>query len=140
MPPQDFAFWVKSLWGQLHSLLPAVIYYHTYFLLIIISHVGGSNEVNTGPMKHWLPASLTTPTLFKSQNIALGGRNLVRVRNIVQIYSSGGTRPPKLHNLLQFSPSFHPLHFMGLPPRVPQGSAIHVFLVLHELFLLIIFT
>ena len=38
----------------LAAYLPAVIYYHTHFLLTIIIHVGGSNWVNTGPMKHWL--------------------------------------------------------------------------------------
>ena len=134
MPPRDFSFWAKSLRGQLHSLLPAVIYYHTYFLLTIISHVGGSNEVNTGPMKHWLPASLTTPTLFKSQkilcdDIALGS-------NLLQCWN-----PPS--QATQFTPilSLLPsLTFYGPSPRAPRGSAIHVFLVLDELFLLIIFT
>ena len=39
--------------------------------------------------------------------------------------------PPKLHNLLRFSPPFHPWHFVRLPPPLwaSQVSAIHVFLV-----------
>ena len=42
-------------WHGLAAYLPAVIHYHTHFLLTIIIHVGGSNWVNTEPMKHWLP-------------------------------------------------------------------------------------
>ena len=45
-----------------------------------------------------------------------------------------GTRPPKLHNLLQISPSSIP-DILCLPPpplphRASPGSAIHVFLVI----------
>ena len=46
------------------------------------------------------------------------------------IRASVETRLPKLHNLLQFSPPFHPWHFIGVHPQALRGSAIHVFLVL----------
>ena len=42
-------------WHGLAAYSPAVIHYHTHFLLTIITHVGGSNGVTTGPMKHRLP-------------------------------------------------------------------------------------
>ena len=45
------------------------------------------------------------------------------------IRASVETRPPKLHNLLQFSFPSHPWHFMDLLPR-SRGSVIHVFLVI----------
>ena len=38
------------------------------FSFTIITHVGGSNGVSTGPMKHWLPFLINTNP-FKSQKI-----------------------------------------------------------------------
>ena len=101
---------------QLFSITPI-------FFWLFITHVGGSNGVNTGPMKHWL-TFLKTPTPFNPR------KSLLTTKHGVQIYSnkkvikyishssiraSIETRPPKLHNLLRFSPRFHPWHFMGLP-------------------------
>ena len=48
------------------------------------------------------------------------------------IRASVETSSPKLHSLLQFSPPFHPWHFMDLP-RASRVSAIHVFLVICKL-------
>ena len=42
-------------WHGLAAYSPAVIHYNIHFLFTIITHVGGSNGVNTGAMKHWLP-------------------------------------------------------------------------------------
>jgi len=36
------------------------------------------------------------------------------------IKASVETHPPKLYNLLQFSLSFYPWHFMGLPAKLCQ--------------------
>ena len=33
----------------------AVIHHNNHFLFTIITHVGGSNGVNTGPEQHWVP-------------------------------------------------------------------------------------
>ena len=46
------------------------------------------------------------------------------------IRASVQTRPPKLPNLLQFSPTSIPdILWASPPPRASRGSAIHVFLV-----------
>ena len=50
----------------------------------------------------------------------------------LKIRASVETSPPKLHNLLQFSPPFHPWHFVDLP-RASRVSAIQVFLVFCKL-------
>ena len=45
------------------------------------------------------------------------------------IIASLETRPPKLHNLLQFSPpSIHDILRASPPPRASRGSAINVFI------------
>ena len=54
----------------------AVIHYHDHFFLTIITHVGGPNGVNMGPMQHWLLHSLTKATPFKSQKILFKTRAL----------------------------------------------------------------
>ena len=112
---------------------------HPFFLYIytIITHVGGSNGVITETMKHYIYPSLTTPTPFKSQKI------LSKTEHWAQIYfnqketkyishsnirASVETRPPKLHNLLQFSPASIP-DILWTSPRASRVSAIHVFLV-----------
>ena len=47
------------------------------------------------------------------------------------IIASLETRPPKLHNLLQFSPPSIPdILWASTPPWASRGSAIHVFLVI----------
>ena len=66
--------WVSFYKANAAAYLPAVIHYHTHFLLTIITHVGGSNGVNTGPMKHWLPFLNNTP--FKSRKILFNARGL----------------------------------------------------------------
>ena len=66
--------WVSFYKANATAYLPAVIHYHTHFLLTIITHVGGSNGVNTGPMKHWPPFLNNTP--FKSRKILFNARGL----------------------------------------------------------------
>ena len=109
-----------------YSLFCAVIHHHhTHFLLTIITHVGESDGVNMGPKKHCLPFLNNTSSPWSLR------KSFLMTEHWVQIYSnqkeikyiwhskiraSVETRPPKLHNLLQFSPPFHPWHFMALPP------------------------
>ena len=50
------------------------------------------------------------------------------------IRASVQTRPPKLPNLLQLSPTSIPDILWASPPRASRGSAIHVFLVYPRLF------
>ena len=66
--------WVSFYKANATAYLPAVIHYHTHFLLTIITHVGGSNGVKTGPMKHWPPFLNNTP--FKSRKILFNARGL----------------------------------------------------------------
>ena len=78
-----------------------------------------------------LATLLTTPTPFKSQKILFKTEHWVQIysnRNKINYISHSNiraiveTRPHKLHNLLQFSPPFHPWHFIDtrtpLPPEL----------------------
>ena len=69
--------------------------------------------------------SLTTSTPFKSQKILCKTEHWIQIHfnqnEIKQTQHSNSranvkTRTPRLHNLLQFSPHFHPWHFMDFPP------------------------
>ena len=111
--------WVSCIFAWIYSLSHP-------FSLTIITHVGGSNGVNTEPMKHWLPFLNNTNPLLNPR------KSFLITEHWVQIYSNQKeinyispfiiragvkTRPLKLHNLLQFSPPFHPWHVMPSPPR-----------------------
>ena len=85
--------------------------------------------------------SLTTPTPFKSQNILFNDRalssNLLQPKGDYKDISHSNIRasvkncPPKLHNLLRFSPPFIPDILWASPtPQASRVSAIHVFLVI----------
>ena len=85
--------------------------------------------------------SLTTPTPFKSQKIFFHKEHWVeiysnqRAINYVSpsnIRASVETRPPKLYNLLHFSPPSIP-DILWASPRASRGSALHVFLVKFDL-------
>ena len=84
--------------------------------------------------------SLTTTTPFKSQKIlfhdrAMGSNNQKEIKYISHsnIRASVETRPPKLHNLLWFSPfpppPSIPDNLWTSPIRASRVSAVHVFLV-----------
>ena len=80
--------------------------------------------------------SLTTPTPFKSQKIlfhdrAMGSNNQKEIKYVSHsnIRASVETRPPKLHNLLWFSPPPHPSipdNLWTSPIRASRVSAVHV--------------
>ena len=95
--------------------------------------------MNTEPMKH-------LATLPEQHQPHLNPRNSFLIKeDWVEIYcnqktinyispsnltASVETRPPKLPNLLQFSPpSILDILWASPPPRASRGSAIHVFLV-----------
>ena len=83
--------------------------------------------------------SLTTPTSFKSHKLLFNKRGLgwiysnQKTINYIppsNLRASVETRPPKLPNLLQFSPpSILDILWASPHPRASRGSAIHVFLV-----------
>ena len=80
----------------------------------IITHVGGTNGVNTGHGRPWnigYPA-LTTATPFKSQKILFNARALASHLPIIE-----PALKPALHSYAIYSNSlpFHPWHFMGIP-------------------------
>ena len=57
-----YYYTLLKIWHGSAAYLPAVIHYYTHFLLTIITHVEGSNGVNTGLTKHWLPFLNNTRT------------------------------------------------------------------------------
>ena len=95
--------------------------------------------MSTEPMKHWV-------LFLNNTNLHLNHRNSFSIKeHWVEIYShqkainyispsnikaSVETRPPKLPNLLQFSPPsiLDILWADPPPPRASRGSTIHVFL------------
>ena len=92
----------------------------------IITHVGGTNGVNTG---HWRPwnigyPALTTATPFKSQKILFNARALASHLPIIE-------PALKPFTVMQFTPI--PSHsipdILWASPWTLRGSAIHVFLV-----------
>ena len=98
---------------------PAVIHYYTHFPVTIITHVGGSHGVNTGP-----------PFLHQPQKILFKDRALCS--NLLQ---------PKRRLTTPLLPILEPVLKSALasyilcpppsppPARATRGSAIHVFLV-----------
>ena len=98
--------WVSCIFTYSYSL------HHTHFFITII-HVGGSNGVNTRPMKHWLPFLNNTSPILHPENPFLTTEHWVQIYSNQKeinyilpfnIRASVETCPPKLHNLLQFSP------------------------------------
>ena len=127
--------WVSCIFS-----LCAVIHYHTHFLLTIITHVGGSHGVNTlqTHCKHIVniaypsltsPAPLKVPeNLFWRQSTGFRFTSTKRrlrtsLIPILEPVLKLKTRPPKLHNLFQFSSPVHPWHFMGLLLPLPSFAS-----------------
>ena len=132
-----YTFLLK-IWHGSAAYLPVVIYYYTHFLLTIITHVEGSNGVNTGPTKHWLPFLNNTRTPY-IENKALDSNLLQPKPPTKRILTT--SHPPILESVLkpglpkaaQFTPVLFPLPsltFYGPHPPTPRGSrgsAMHVF-------------
>ena len=103
-----------------------------HFLFRIITHVGGSNGVNTGPMQH----SLTTAIPIKCQKIlfkrkSTGLKCTPTKRRVSTSHLLIWEPVSQLHNLLHSSPALPSLSFHASPfhPRASRGFAMHVFLV-----------
>ena len=96
---------------------------HPCFFFTIVTHVGASVGVNRGPIRHW-PSFLnnTNPNLIPENPTAhwvqiYSNQKEINYISHSNIRASVATRPPKLHNLLQFSPpSISDMTFMDLPP------------------------
>ena len=114
--------WVSCIFTCSYSLSHQEPMIAPIFFFTIFTHVGGSNGVNRGPMKHWSSFLNNTNPILIPEN---------PTENWVQIYSNQKeinyishsniranveARCPKLHNLLQFSPPFHLWHFMDFAP------------------------
>ena len=85
----------------LAAYLPAVIHYHTHFLFTIITHVGGSNWVNTGPMKHQHQAhSNPRKTFLTTEHYVqiYSNQKQINYFSPSNIRASVETRPLKPHN------------------------------------------
>ena len=100
------------------------IHYHTHFLFSIITHVGGSNGVNTGPTQH----SLTTATPIKSQKICFkrkstGWKRTPNKRRVSTPHLPILKPVSHTHNLLHSSPALPSLSFHASllqPPSITR--------------------
>ena len=114
----------------LAAYLPAVIHYHTHFLLTIITQVGGSTWVNTGPMKHWLPFLNNTkpikipekPFLRQSTRFKFTPTKRRLTTSPLPISEPVLKLALPSHTIYSNSLPFHPWHFLGLSPSPPIPS------------------